>query len=165
MAAPQLAAKACHNCRRSRLKCDRSLPTCSKCANRGQDCQGYGRLLRWEPGIASRGKMMGLTYNGTIEDQRREKSCLVAYTSEDFSILPVRRPGPTALSSITLADPFVQDLGRMDRRYLAYCEYLRPYLRPYLIFQTLTAQTPAMSAKTLSSTIIHVATHFEIFCR
>ncbi|KAK3313283.1 acriflavine sensitivity control protein acr-2 [Apodospora peruviana] len=40
-------AKACHNCRRRRRRCDRSQPTCHKCSRDGEVCLGYGQLLRW----------------------------------------------------------------------------------------------------------------------
>lgn len=48
-------APACHNCRRSRLACDRSVPGCLKCAQKGQKCLGYQRLLRWKENKTSRG--------------------------------------------------------------------------------------------------------------
>lgn len=40
-------SKPCHNCRRRRLRCDRSWPTCHKCAVSGQECLGYGRVFVW----------------------------------------------------------------------------------------------------------------------
>ncbi|KUJ21359.1 uncharacterized protein LY89DRAFT_577473 [Mollisia scopiformis] len=57
-----LPRKACHNCRRRRLRCDRSLPQCYKCTSTGQDCLGYQALLFWNNGVASRGKMSGMTF-------------------------------------------------------------------------------------------------------
>lgn len=32
----------CHTCRRQRLRCDATKPTCNKCATRGVECLGYG---------------------------------------------------------------------------------------------------------------------------
>lgn len=58
-----LPAKACHNCRRKRWKCDRSLPVCHKCLSSGSECLGYGKLFIWNQGVASRGKMMGKSFN------------------------------------------------------------------------------------------------------
>lgn len=49
--------KPCHNCRRRRLRCDRSWPTCNKCAVSGQECLGYGRVYVWTEGIDSQGKV------------------------------------------------------------------------------------------------------------
>lgn len=53
--------KPCHNCRRRRLRCDRSYPHCHKCTVGGQECLGYGKLFRWTEGVASRGKLAGKT--------------------------------------------------------------------------------------------------------
>ncbi|KAK2012160.1 hypothetical protein LZ32DRAFT_315805 [Colletotrichum eremochloae] len=53
--------KPCHNCRRRRLRCDRSYPHCHKCTTGGQECLGYGKLFRWTEGVASRGKLAGKT--------------------------------------------------------------------------------------------------------
>lgn len=39
--------KPCHTCRRRRLRCDRSWPTCNKCAFTGQECLGYGKVFVW----------------------------------------------------------------------------------------------------------------------
>jgi hypothetical protein len=55
--------EACHNCRRQRLKCDRTVPQCLKCGKRGQECLSYDRLYRWEKGVASRGKMAGMSFD------------------------------------------------------------------------------------------------------
>ncbi|KAK5988071.1 Acriflavine sensitivity control protein acr-2 [Cladobotryum mycophilum] len=40
-------SKSCHNCRRRRLRCDRSWPGCHKCAISGQECLGYGKVFVW----------------------------------------------------------------------------------------------------------------------
>lgn len=53
--------KRCHNCRRQRLRCDRSYPHCNKCILAGKECLGYGQLFRWTGAIASRGKLAGKT--------------------------------------------------------------------------------------------------------
>ncbi|KAF1729878.1 Acriflavine sensitivity control protein acr-2 [Beauveria bassiana] len=49
--------KPCHNCRRRRLRCDRSWPTCNKCATTGQECLGYGKVYVWTEGIDAQGKV------------------------------------------------------------------------------------------------------------
>ncbi|KAK5274038.1 hypothetical protein LTR96_000638 [Exophiala xenobiotica] len=53
------AMKDCRTCNRRRIKCDRSLETCRKCALKGLPCPGYGLRIRWDQGIASRGKLAG----------------------------------------------------------------------------------------------------------
>lgn len=55
----------CWTCRRRRVKCDRLIPTCSKCANSNHQCLGYAQTkpLRWTNSIASRGKMKDKTFD------------------------------------------------------------------------------------------------------
>ncbi|KAK0736372.1 fungal-specific transcription factor domain-containing protein [Apiosordaria backusii] len=49
--------KACHNCRRRRLRCDKSVPSCHKCSLNGEECLGYGTLFRWANAPAVRGRL------------------------------------------------------------------------------------------------------------
>ncbi|KAH8883781.1 hypothetical protein GQ53DRAFT_786577 [Thozetella sp. PMI_491] len=49
----------CHNCRRRRHRCDRSVPGCNKCIRHGEECLGYGPTLRWTNAMALRGKLAG----------------------------------------------------------------------------------------------------------
>ncbi|KAF2867580.1 fungal-specific transcription factor domain-containing protein [Massariosphaeria phaeospora] len=58
-----LPTRACHNCRKRRWKCDKSLPVCHKCLSAGTECLGYGKLFVWNHGVASRGKMMGKSFS------------------------------------------------------------------------------------------------------
>ncbi|GLA43721.1 hypothetical protein AnigIFM63309_001816 [Aspergillus niger] len=63
MSAPRRASisadKDCPKCRTRRIKCDRSVPACRKCTTRGFSCPGYGLILRWNQGVASRGRLAG----------------------------------------------------------------------------------------------------------
>lgn len=49
----------CRVCNRRRIKCDRRLPGCGKCEKRGLECSGYGLILKWDQGVASRGNLKG----------------------------------------------------------------------------------------------------------
>jgi hypothetical protein len=49
----------CRTCNRRRIRCDRSLPTCKKCALKELTCPGYGLRIQFGQGVASRGKLMG----------------------------------------------------------------------------------------------------------
>lgn len=122
------ARAACHNCRRQRLKCDRSMPSCEKCTTRRQECLGHGRLLRWEMGVASRGKMAGLTYgSGKKNDQRRKLPCVRSCYSMELMASSHSNCASPHLQPILLTDPLLQDLNRTSRRYLAYCEQYIPH--------------------------------------
>lgn len=64
----------CYTCRRRRVTCDKLLPTCRKCHLAGKHCLGYKKPLTWVKGVASRGKMMGLTFDDVAPKQRKGKS-------------------------------------------------------------------------------------------
>lgn len=49
----------CPRCKSRRIPCDRTLPRCRKCISRNYDCPGYQTVLRWDQGVASRGKLAG----------------------------------------------------------------------------------------------------------
>ncbi|KAI9795398.1 MAG: hypothetical protein M1833_007186 [Piccolia ochrophora] len=55
------AAHDCFTCRRRHLKCDRRRPYCSQCLETSKECSGYKTQLTWGVGVASRGKLRGLS--------------------------------------------------------------------------------------------------------
>ncbi|KAI9879631.1 MAG: hypothetical protein M1830_007872 [Pleopsidium flavum] len=55
------AADDCFACLDRKSKCDRCRPYCTQCLDRGKDCSGYKTTLTWGVGVASRGKLRGLT--------------------------------------------------------------------------------------------------------
>lgn len=138
--------KPCHNCRRRRLRCDRSYPHCHKCAAAGQECLGYGKLFRWTEGVASRGKLAGkatITFSSAPEPESHSSSLQLADPAasssgtqhpdlppaassepEPSSALVVSaaavRPG-TQSAPWTLVDPLFQDVEHHYRHYLSYC--------------------------------------------
>lgn len=60
--------KGCYTCRRRRIVCDNGLPTCRKCRDAGKECLGYQKPLVWvKGGVASRGKMMGLSFDDVTD--------------------------------------------------------------------------------------------------
>lgn len=126
----QAPAKACHNCRRNRLKCDRSLPHCLKCSRRGEECLGYQRLLRWERGVASRGKMAGVRFEEIAQKrakQQTKSSHAQSTTSTSLSSRQMIQTGNTVLQLKCLTDPLVQDLSQASRGYLFYCKLASTY--------------------------------------
>lgn len=65
--------KGCYTCRRRRIVCDNEFPTCRKCRDAGKECLGYQKPLVWvKGGVASRGKMMGLSFDDVASS---ESSC------------------------------------------------------------------------------------------
>lgn len=129
-----LPTKPCHNCRRQRLRCDRSYPRCNKCVRNGQECMGYGELFLWNKGIASRGKMMGKTFKDLEQGKRQTQVTYktrinkgVSDTRTQLTVSP-RDTNYTTRSfklnpSYTLRDPLFEDLKPNSRNYLYYCKF------------------------------------------
>ncbi|PLB44098.1 hypothetical protein P170DRAFT_392122 [Aspergillus steynii IBT 23096] len=110
----QSGLKACHNCRRRRLKCDYSYPSCHKCSTRGQGCLGYGKLFLWNQGVASRGKMKGKSYAGPVNTQKSLSSgvgAVIPCSSREYATF-------LGTFRMSLTDPFFQDMDSSCRRYL-----------------------------------------------
>lgn len=140
------AARPCHNCRRQRWKCDRSEPHCTKCVSRGIKCLGYGQLLLWTGGVASRGKLAGSasisTLRNDLSTKRADDELAVAHPGtemesrdEDTTIArgrdSLRRIALTDFNMTApwvLVDPLFQDLRPSHRRYLDYCAAPLPSL-------------------------------------
>ncbi|RDA84089.1 hypothetical protein CP532_1463 [Ophiocordyceps camponoti-leonardi (nom. inval.)] len=55
------ASDDCFTCSRRNIKCDRRRPYCSQCLQIGDECSGYKTQLTWGVGVASRGKLRGLS--------------------------------------------------------------------------------------------------------
>ena len=55
------AADDCFACIKRGTKCDRRRPYCSQCLEVGNECSGYKTQLTWGVGVASRGKLRGLS--------------------------------------------------------------------------------------------------------
>src|SRR6266536_2262271 len=55
------AADDCFTCSNLQVKCDRRRPYCSQCLDNGKECSGYKTTLTWGVGVASRGKLRGLS--------------------------------------------------------------------------------------------------------
>jgi hypothetical protein len=138
--------KSCHNCRRRRLRCDRSTPTCNKCAAMGQECLGYGKLFIWTHSVASRGKMAGKTsmaptcprsptsptddFNspkqlpGNPPASRSTSPTTQTYevgSDECQSLVHVKPDLEDIPSPRLLLDPLFQDIGSPSRYYLNHC--------------------------------------------
>jgi hypothetical protein len=51
----------CFTCQKRAVGCDRKRPYCTPCIDIGKDCSGYKTTLTWGVGVASRGKLRGLS--------------------------------------------------------------------------------------------------------
>lgn len=84
--------KGCYTCRRRRIICDNGLPTCQKCRDAGKECLGYQKPLVWvKGGVASRGKMMGRSFNEVSKkashgtDESKDSTTIPTDLSSDVS--------------------------------------------------------------------------------
>ncbi|OJJ51043.1 hypothetical protein ASPZODRAFT_51278, partial [Penicilliopsis zonata CBS 506.65] len=55
------APEDCFSCSKRGDRCDRRRPYCSQCLDAGRECPGYKTKLTWDVGVASRGKLRGLS--------------------------------------------------------------------------------------------------------
>lgn len=93
----------CHTCRRYRVKCDRSVPFCQKCLHTGRECLGYQKkLIRWNQGIASRGKLMGRTSPSQLYPTSRP--CKVNSLLSNFPFAPSFHVAPLSVQSLPPTD-------------------------------------------------------------
>ncbi|KAI0389192.1 hypothetical protein F5Y17DRAFT_142007 [Xylariaceae sp. FL0594] len=113
--------KQCHNCRRRRLRCDWSVPTCVKCSKTGQRCLGYGQLYRWVDSDTAAG-------GGADTNHGKKRHTLAPHTgylgliSESRGLCAFAKVADEGTQQfvISLADPLVQDLNGSSRRYMSY---------------------------------------------
>lgn len=93
----------CRNCNRRRIKCDRGLPYCKKCKGRGLECTGYGVLLKWGQGVASRGHLTKLSVPKRPEkvvknssdseaSSRHKEEKGFKFQGQSWDVIPIEHP-------------------------------------------------------------------------
>ncbi|KAI0536243.1 fungal-specific transcription factor domain-containing protein [Xylaria digitata] len=117
--------KPCHNCRRRRLRCDRSVPVCYKCTKTGQRCLGYGKLYRWvdsETPVSQTGQSQSAALMSSTGPHRPFQIRAHGRKSYDHDngVLVELGDDPRQALKISLADPLLQDLTTSSRHYLSY---------------------------------------------
>ncbi|KUI54485.1 Acriflavine sensitivity control protein acr-2 [Cytospora mali] len=167
-----LPTKACHNCRRNRLRCDRSLPQCQKCSSKGDQCQGYGRLLRWANAAAVKGKlaeqvgqrphaplMERQTWNNSDHHNLRLQSGENSKSDAGVTVYPVKS---------ALVDPLLKDLSPQRRLYISHfsnvvCQDLvsfdqRDHTNPFRSVITLLGTFDYLREIILATSAVHMVT-------
>lgn len=158
-------SKPCHNCRRRRLRCDRSWPSCHKCAVSGQECLGYGKVFVWTQAIDA---------NGNLKPSPSRRAAVpVATPPTVHAPPPVQQE--SVLSTAGLTDPLFQDLDKNSRYYLAHCKFvshllIHPPMRGHSSVQPCTPlawiktlRTFTHRQKTLHT--LHIEIHLHILPR
>lgn len=117
--------KSCHNCRRRRLRCDRSLPACEKCHANGDTCLGYGKLIRWANvgAVTVRGKIHGPgpSHRLTRNSVGKLDPVLTVYAEDAVHAVGTGPIFPAI--QFSLIDPLLQDLAPRNRLYINHCEF------------------------------------------
>jgi len=71
--------RGCFQCSRRRIACDKTEPTCIKCAKKGIECSGLGRI-RFAEGVARRGRLK----NCKIPSAGKDDGCQESSTTTGF---------------------------------------------------------------------------------
>ncbi|KAJ9144113.1 Fungal specific transcription factor domain-containing protein [Pleurostoma richardsiae] len=74
--------KRCWNCRARKIACDKTLPSCTKCKQRGKVCSGYGLQLSWPRSNNPSRSVRGDNY--FIEPIRSSSLDFINVTSNDI---------------------------------------------------------------------------------
>lgn len=164
----QWAKQDCHNCRKGRRKCDRTLPGCSKCMQRGQDCLGYGQLLRWQqPSTSSTASSEHSEHSSrsSSEAWSPEQKAIDWDVQHDIPQRTLHKPRDLVLLN-TLTDPLLQDLGPVARGYLFYfashvCKDLVVYdiahHNPYRMLIPMTHKHPILLQTMIANSALRMA--------
>ncbi|OBS26133.1 hypothetical protein FPOA_00076 [Fusarium poae] len=66
-------SKACHDCKRRRVKCDLTTPACFRCVKAGISCRGYERSTLWVHRTQARPNVYALSAVKDAKMQQRER--------------------------------------------------------------------------------------------
>ncbi|KAF1997898.1 hypothetical protein P154DRAFT_269699 [Amniculicola lignicola CBS 123094] len=101
------ASEDCFACRKRQVKCDRRRPYCGQCIEMGKDCSGYRTTLTWGVGVASRGKLRGMSLpvpksppvaaTTTASTGARDSKPQTSKASAASSTTTTAQPGPTRI--------------------------------------------------------------------
>ncbi|RDA95573.1 hypothetical protein CP533_1268 [Ophiocordyceps camponoti-saundersi (nom. inval.)] len=156
-------SKPCHNCRRRRLRCDRSWPICHKCTVSQQHCLGYGRVFVW-----SHHNLKSTAPSATVSTCS-SSSAVPVLVEQQQQVLPVRSSADDMLVG-NPTDPVFQDLDRNSRYYLSHfadrvCKDLvardGPGSNPFRELIPLTNRHPLLLHILIATSAIHWANVFR----
>lgn len=101
------ASDDCFSCSKKNIKCDRRRPYCSQCLEVGSECSGYKTQLTWGVGVASRGKLRGLSL---------PIAKAPPVTREPKKLSGSRSRSSSSISSVAIPGAEHDDVGAMSRR-------------------------------------------------
>ncbi|KAF2114652.1 fungal-specific transcription factor domain-containing protein [Lophiotrema nucula] len=89
------ASEDCFACRKRQVKCDRRRPYCGQCLEIGKECSGYRTTLTWGVGVASRGKLRGLSLPIAKSPTQNKAATTQTSTASVSASTSKAQPGPT----------------------------------------------------------------------
>lgn len=116
------AAEDCFTCRANGEICDRRRPYCGPCLDIGNECKGYRTQLTWGVGVASRGKLRGMTLPVSIESNisvaERDRRCAIKKKPVDQTKMRVKKLRTALEASDCLGDidsrPLTGDIEKLS---------------------------------------------------
>ncbi|KAL8732120.1 MAG: hypothetical protein Q9181_004058 [Wetmoreana brouardii] len=93
------AADDCFACQERQIACNRRRPYCTQCLEQGRDCSGYKTTLTWGLGVASRGKLRGLSLPVAKSKKVAADSDVKTESKKKSSLPQLTKLGPTRKES------------------------------------------------------------------
>ena len=114
------AADDCFACQESHTACDRRRPYCTQCIDRGKTCSGYKTTLTWGVGVASRGKLRGLSLpvakskkeNAASKESSKKSAKGTAEKPQAAKCISTSETEKTTASSMSSSDPPVNPITK-----------------------------------------------------
>ncbi|KAL8935720.1 MAG: hypothetical protein Q9216_005290 [Gyalolechia sp. 2 TL-2023] len=103
------AADDCFACQERQTSCDRRRPYCTQCLDQGRDCSGYKTTLTWGLGVASRGKLRGLSLPIAKSNKIAGESDATPESRKRSASTQLTKLGPTRTE--LQHPPFIQAAG------------------------------------------------------
>ncbi|KAI9680184.1 MAG: hypothetical protein M1829_001421 [Trizodia sp. TS-e1964] len=143
------AADDCFACRKRGQKCDRRRPYCSQCLERGKECSGYKTQLTWGVGVASRGKLRGLS----TPVARPTPPPPTTAASKDSTSSPTTNAAKSNRAAATAAAAVAAIAASKNTPKAASLPPMSPMKRKTTLSMVYEASLPPTSASLLSSSL------------
>ncbi|KIW35324.1 uncharacterized protein PV07_02026 [Cladophialophora immunda] len=124
--------KGCYNCNKRRIICDETEPHCAKCTKKGLDCSGIGIRYRFNDGIASRGKLRGLSIPVGQSSSSRSNAAkpLSVGGNRSAAITNLQAKPPVANTVTRLSFSYSLDSFESNEETPEYASNIYPCLQP-----------------------------------
>ncbi|KAL6918785.1 hypothetical protein FSHL1_002780 [Fusarium sambucinum] len=115
-------SKACHDCKRRRVKCDLTTPACLRCTKTGISCRGYERSTLWVHRTQARPNVYALSAvrDAKLKERQSEnansvdwKNVLEHMRDQLYSSDPSYEVATFRLQALSIADKFYHPLPKV----------------------------------------------------